>query len=113
MDRDESYNGWANRETWALHLHLTNDEGLYELVREGVRAAVAVGESGADWLRGFVETLCRPDFYRAEIGDEYPDGLAMMAADVGSLWRVDWDAVAASLAEGDGAPTPERMPTER
>ena len=30
---DTTYNGWRNHATWAIHLHLTSDEGLYDLLR--------------------------------------------------------------------------------
>lgn len=26
---DETYQGWANRETWAFNLHWSNDQGFY------------------------------------------------------------------------------------
>ena len=26
---EQGYNGWSNYETWAVNLHLSNDEGLY------------------------------------------------------------------------------------
>jgi hypothetical protein len=38
---DETYNGWTNRETWAFHLHITNDEGWYDHWRDRVAALKA------------------------------------------------------------------------
>jgi hypothetical protein len=35
----DTYNGWANYETWAVALWLDNDEGSYEWVRELARDA--------------------------------------------------------------------------
>jgi len=32
MPDEQGYNGWTNYETWAVNLHLTNDQGLYHYV---------------------------------------------------------------------------------
>jgi hypothetical protein len=40
MGNSDSYSGWANRETWAVALHINNDQGWQESVREAVRNAV-------------------------------------------------------------------------
>lgn len=37
MSTDTTYNGWANRATWLVNLHLTNDQGLYLASRDAVR----------------------------------------------------------------------------
>lgn len=36
---DETYNGWTNRETWAVALHINNDQGWQESVHEALRNA--------------------------------------------------------------------------
>lgn len=37
METQEKYNGWKNYETWLLHLNLSNEQGLYEMVFEWVK----------------------------------------------------------------------------
>ena len=37
---DESYNGWANRETWAFNLHWQNDQGFYLWVLESASEVI-------------------------------------------------------------------------
>jgi len=32
MPDERGYNGWTNYETWAVNLHLTNDQDLYHYV---------------------------------------------------------------------------------
>ena len=34
MDKDTTYNGWTNYETWLVALHINNDEGTYRYVRD-------------------------------------------------------------------------------
>lgn len=38
------YNGWKNYETWIIHLHLTNDSGVYEHIRDCVENAFELRE---------------------------------------------------------------------
>ena len=86
----DNYNGWANRETWALMLWIENDQGLSEWARE-------IAPGGETAVKEWVETLLTPHLYREEFGSEMSEELSMMASDVGSLWRIDWDEIMAHL----------------
>ena len=87
----EDNDGWANRETYCLHLWLTNEEPLYTATTAIVRsipdeydAALALEAWVLEWYISFLHKT--------------HDGLNMMM-DIASLWRVDWVAVANALRE--------------
>lgn len=42
--KDQRYNGWSNRSTWAVNLHLSNDQDLAERITELVVIALHVPE---------------------------------------------------------------------
>lgn len=88
---DETYNGWANRETWAASLHISNDQGLMEMATERLEGidseSFRLGETLAEWYDEILD----------EFGDS--EGIRMMAKEVGSAWRVDWQSVAEGLVE--------------
>jgi len=108
----ETYNGWANHETWAVSLHLGNDQGLYNDTRQRLARAYIEAESpwadniadedkrfrtskAADALKDWVtDELLSPDFWRDDMGAPMPKDLEMMRVDCGSLWRVDWSEIA-------------------
>ena len=108
----ETYNGWANRETWAASLLLGNDAATYDHANRAARAAydaATVAEGlGAEYL---------PNVQRADIADALECIAASMQAvalgymdpgpapfdretarlwvlEVGSLWRVEWRDIA-------------------
>ena len=97
----EGYNGWTNRETWALALNINNDEGLYDMFTELVRDMR--GEPAwmiQDAIKSRVESLLVRSAYEDEYGDTQPAALTTMAEDVGSLWLVEWSEIRESLEEG-------------
>lgn len=107
-----TYNGWTNRETWALMLHINNDPGWQH------EAHQIVGEARADltdWPETFVPSLdwLVEERLREQVEqtlsweDASSDGSPsemetirafwQIASDIGSLWRVNWRECALSL----------------
>jgi len=104
----EMFNGWANRETWALMLHVSNDPGLSLTVADTARAA-ADGITGdgaraavADAVRDDLSAMLDPAEHLVAYGMERSHELQVVAAEVGSVWRVDWSEVADAVMEGLG-----------
>lgn len=91
---DETYNGWTNRETWAFMLYVNNDEGLQESARECVTTA-------ADALQDWAEMHFTRDGYTDDTGGSWPDDLADMARDIGSLCRINWSECVEALTDGE------------
>lgn len=87
----ETYNGWANRETWALHLWIKDEQLRYRQAR--FYASRGDEREGEETLREYVVDDLWPRLPYT------PDGLQMMR-EVGSLWRVDWGAVTRALRAG-------------
>ena len=75
MTREE-HNGWTNRETWAAHLWITNEESLY---------VSALHANTGLLLKEYMEELLS---LRQE-----SETLQTMFDDIGSLWRVNWKEI--------------------
>ena len=79
----DSYNGWANYETWLVNLWLTNDP-------ESREASRRIAANGAEALKDWVEDWTAEDIEQSS-----------MTADLlgAVLSRVDWREIAESLIE--------------
>lgn len=99
MSTDDTYQGWTNRETWALMLHTNNDEGLYHSARAWVSEALNSDLDVVNYIEIQFTDLLDPILYRDEYGTEQSDSLVVMAREVGSLWRVNWTEVVEALTE--------------
>jgi hypothetical protein len=98
---NDTYQGWANRETWALMLWINNDQGLYESFRSILLEDYSDYPDyiPRDTVQNHAAAYFTRSGYEDAFGDTWPDALADIAAEIGSLWRVDWSEVAASLLE--------------
>ena len=96
----KKYNGWKNRETWALALHIDNNqcfqaymeelaENAREEAEETSEIALFLTTALEDWITEIAET-----FFNPEPGEEFNKDLALMFSDVGSIWRVDFREIA-------------------
>lgn len=84
-ESEDSYNGWKNRETWAAFMWITNTEHLYKHATEF--------KLNADGLRSM--------FVDVEYGVHSGVNTASipMLLDIGSIYRVDWEAIAEALRD--------------
>jgi hypothetical protein len=95
---DEKYNGWTNRETWATALWIDNDPDMHEY--RNCLCASAVHHKAtreprftlSDELREWIAELAQ-EFYHDAANNP---GLGNMFLDIGSLWRVNYDEIAAN-----------------
>lgn len=101
----EKYNGWSNRETWALALWLNNDEGLTAMTEDMISDAIGAANEGgevyqvAQALQEMAEGLFTASGYEEIHGDEIPRALIDIAEDIGSLYRVDYAEIARGYVE--------------
>lgn len=99
---DDTYEGWANRETWATNLWFANDEGLYNQVREMAQEAISFASDADDasyqlvtMLKQLMDELTDASQSRGDWEGVKPtDELVTMIEDIGSQWRIDWHEIA-------------------
>lgn len=128
MSTDDTYNGYTNRETWAVALYINNDQGWQEQVFEALREATIEdrpanlrygnaeldAKDDAAWrarqageiIKENVEHVLSGATYGVEYGSVTPnEALAFVQNvlpainDIGSLHRVNWDELGANFLE--------------
>jgi hypothetical protein len=87
----KKYNGWANYETWAVNLWLTNDEDTAGMLSELAQGTGDLWQK-AEELQGWVQDD-NPVDYKAGL---YSDLLNA------SLGRVDWREIILNHDDGEG-----------
>ena len=92
MKNNEEYNGWKNRETWAMNLWLTNDEYICnELMPRWERESENKYDCGRrieEWVEEESE-----DYFGSTNHKTF-------LREVGSMWRVEWGDIADSNRRG-------------
>ena len=97
------YSGWTNRETWALMLHVNNDEGLYSLLHERIAEYTRDARleemtyQTSKAVQDFTESMFTRSGYDEIFGGSLPDSLADIAEDIGSLYRINYYECAESI----------------
>jgi len=97
---DETCSGWANRETWSLMLWVNNDIGLYERSREWLEGELTREPLAlADAMKEWAESMFTRAGYVETYGAPWPDEIADIALEIGSLDRVDWRECVESMRD--------------
>jgi len=93
---NQSYNGWANYETWCVNLWLTNEPQCHERLMAIVQNCDTLGDQ-AEAIRQWV----RPELGREE---PYADSIAGMYVDLlaSALDVVQWREIVRTNTEGVG-----------
>ncbi len=103
MTEQAGYQGWRDRATWAMALHLGNDEGYYRHWRDVARAALREHSTDRDRARWAVEDALR-EWWDLQVEEQFKGA----TGEPGLLLRdiiptgdsIDWRAVAEGIIEG-------------
>jgi hypothetical protein len=87
----EEHNGWPNRETWLVHLWLSNEQGLYPEAKEKAEN----GSSDLDGGQGICDWLKEQPIFSDDCS---PQGLWVDLI-TQALNRVAWEAIGAAFRE--------------
>lgn len=93
----EKYNGWTNRETWAVKLHWDSNSADHDFFTNKAREHKKHNKSVHEFAKFLEDTAedIHEAVFHPEAGGVQPNKEALMfVQDVGSLWRVNWVEIA-------------------
>lgn len=96
----EQFNGWINRETWAVVVNFDNNGELYDIKQKAVKTLSHLDNDQMAFIlaRALEETL-ENYLSRFHMPKNYD-----ILKDIGSMWRVNWQEIAESyISEKVGA----------
>ena len=112
MSDNTDYNGWTNRETWAVALHIGGSEEIYRPYRNiAIELARQAKERIHDWINEtnyactrVFEEIVTEDFsldtyYKPDDMFTIPKHFANAINDIGSVGRVDFGEIGKMMAE--------------
>lgn len=88
----DEYNGWTNRETWALKLHLDNTESSQAWLRETARLAGENAEASKLWTVEEAKVFATEDAIRDAVETAFERALYGFVArrgSAGNVWEGD------------------------
>lgn len=114
MTESKTYNGWSNYETWAVHLWMSNEEGIYRYWRDEARRCRAEAKKCPKvaeglWAVDVAEREELASLMRDDVEQASPLVEASLFSDLlnAALSEVDWREIAEAFLEELG---PEEIP---
>lgn len=97
MTNTNTYNGWANRETWLVNLHFGNELTSY-IVDSATDGNIDLTEDEGT-IRTEIERAC--ESYVDDMLEEELNGLGSFLKDYLDLSRIEWDEIAEHIYSDD------------
>jgi hypothetical protein len=109
---DERYQGWKNYETWAVALHINNDQPTQDYWHEAAREAIETAQPTEVWTADEAARYGLEDLLKDHHETGAADTIEAAGAECGvfadllnsALENVSWEEVAANLLEAVAAP---------
>lgn len=84
MSADETYEGWSNRETWAVALHINNDQGWQESVHDALREQHAHKMNPGEYVAATDAARAAGEIIRENVEQVLDDALTLA---LDKMWR--------------------------
>lgn len=94
---EETYEGWTNKETWAVKLHWDNNQADYSFFTQQAKEFKEEGKSVIDFSDFLKEQL--EEIQETVFNGEGTEEARNLLRDVGSIWRVNYDEIAKAYYE--------------